>query len=76
MAGLGVKGIPAWITGKGKGNGGLTVTTNNGGVQITMTNAVKFIGGVRGLQGKCQAALQAQEQAMRREINALLDKRR
>ena len=68
--------LPDWIGRQGQGRGICSVTIASGGVTIEMANKVPFVGNVRGLDSRCQAALKYQEGAMMRQIEHLLEKAR
>ena len=70
---LGVK-LPAWIARHGTGYGIILVSNDGRRFRIEISNAVKFVGNVKDLDGRIQKAITYQANAMQRQADFLLHK--
>jgi len=69
---LGVR-LPAWIT-RHSGSGGIIPTNDGRRFRLELTNAVKFVGGVKNYEGRIRKAILYQANAMQRQADYLLQK--
>jgi len=70
---LGVR-FPAWITRHGDKMGIITITNNGRCFRIEISNAVRYVGSVKGLDRRIQQAVTYQANAMQRQADYLLRK--
>lgn len=62
---------PAWVRRHGTDRGLVEITMGNGVFVIRVTNAVRFVENVRGLQGRVQRALNYRAKQMEKQLPAL-----
>lgn len=64
---LGAK-LPAWVTRHGNSRGSVRISLGALTIRIVLTNAVKFVGSVKGLNRRVQSALNKRSRAMDRQV--------
>ena len=67
--------LPTWITRHGTARGQVDVITSGGTVKIRITNAVRYVGDVRGMDRRVQSALNNRAKQMDKQVDDLAVKR-